>query len=443
MYLYVCLVALSRGTISPLFGDIGDDWGDDILSLAGVANLSPIPPAIWGDGGPPLGRQDGSLSNPTTVRPATPTAISRSEDPGSRVRSGIPDAPPPTIIGRRRIRKRDRPGDLDTASEGDDEGGGQGLGAEDMGRGFALLAADPDIPKESFVGSLINSNPALDESRVMFFYWNCQKRTRIHKFVYDLLESHREILALARHSEMDAALRPIFEAAGFRSTYIPTLVIRTFANLTLDNPGSCSVQVLRGSEYMRLSYEARRDLFSQLRDKHGLPAAPLVAPPPPQGSKRWVRMPFGDRIAALGLLERNPEITKGEFIREFLEVRPGRPPRVLASMFKYNNVLTTLPLWAHEILTRHADLATDHRIEDLVILVRDRARERGVSSSKLTPEFVENWIRFCVPPVPSGPEPCEQYSLRGSVHVRMPAVVRRAHFAWRRMKLAANEDGPS
>ena len=308
----------------------------------------------------------------------------------------------------------------------------------DQGRGFALLAANPDIPKSDFVASLINSNADLDEARVQHFFYNCHKRTRFPAFVRDFLETHPEYLMKREGviSSLKASLLPLFQERGFHTAHnMHGKAIPMWGNLVLGRPrSSYSTETTRGLEFIRLSRSAQVELFTQLWREYGSPPISLVVAANEPSSRSGRVLTDADRVAALELLERNPLLGASELVEAFMSSNPRCSLKAVKTMFKRYRGWTTIPLWMHETLRLNAHLA-EKEMPTLIQLVLEEGDKAGRKCPYSTEEFVRGWIKFCVVdlrPVVGSPEPCVRETTRGGVFVRMTGDVQKAFFASRR-----------
>ena len=412
----------------------GDDESYGYLSDFGAnVGLEDVPcPVVHAT--VPLGGSP--IQNPATPLPARPATASV---------SGIPSKPRrPKVVKRSRSDYSSE--SADSSSIGHNKiarGGSAGaLGRLDQGRAFALLAANPDISKFDFIASLINVNPDLDKMGVKYFYYNCQKRTRFPTFVRDYLDTHRYHLdTVVSPDPLRAELKPLFLAAGLRrGDQVPAKAVRMWGKLVLAGPGCHTTDTTRGVEYLRLSREAQVALFTQLWIESGSPPiTPVsVAPPTPHPSPEKTLLSDTDRVAAMELLAAYPSWGMADLVGAFLKAHPGRFGTTVRTMFKRYRGWTTVPLWMHETLCRNAHLAaTPASMRDLRVLVLEEAQKvnRGFPNTRV--EYITDWIKYCVPPVPGAPEPCEHHITRGGVFVRMPEDMQRDFFATKRSELVA------
>ena len=314
----------------------------------------------------------------------------------------------------------------------------------DEGRGFGLLAANPDIGRLEFVESLISSNRSLKREKVARFFYDCQKRTRFPIFVRDFLDSNRHLLDIYSSRLLTRALLPLYRSAGFiRNATLPVEYIRMWAERVLVEPGSHPTETSRGIKHVRLSRESRSDLFTRLWRICGAPPIPrLVAGGPVSSSasatipavKRTVILSDADRLTALELLEANPSWKVPQLVDAFLTTRPGQPTNLVKAMFDRFRGLTHVPVWMHEEISTNAHLAAEGSVKALIERVQQRATREGTSSGHLSKKFIMQWIQLCVPEDGS-PERCTRESSRGRVLVRMPEDAQRTLFASIREKL--------
>ena len=321
------------------------------------------------------------------------------------------------------------------------------LSSLDEGRGFALLAANPDIPKDEFVASLISSNPHLFKIKVEIFFYNCHKRTRFPKFVRDYFASHREHLEsrtrAATRASLSAVLQPLYVKNRLAATgSVPVGAISMWGKLVLREPAQSyySTEIARGMEFLRLSRAAQVDLFTQLWHRCGSPPMPPVVSavvPSPIPSRDSTQV---DRIDALELLAGNPSMSLSTLVDAFVATHPGRSMKAVRTIFRRYRGWTAVPAWMHETISQNAHLArTKEGMKELIRLVLKGADTAGRKWPYRTEGYIRAWIKFCVVvvnPAPAG-EPCEHHTTRGGVFVRMPENIQKAFFESTREQLIA------
>ena len=386
----------------------------------------------------------------TTPAPVAMARVYTTLHPG-RVLHSRPTTSAAAPIVRRRGSKRNRddesePGpESSSITENDDgeDGPGEssgGLSMLDRGRGYALLAANPDIPKDDFVASLINSNPDLDKRRVNCFFSNALQRRRFPRFVRDYLDTHRSLLkGDPSRGSLRNALKLLYLNAGFRrGNDIPSKAIRMWGQLVLtESPHGHTTETIRGVEHLRLSPEAQVKLFTQLWVECGSPPAPLVvSAPTPVRPSTATRLTEGDHVTAFELLELHPSWKLSQLIHAFLETCPGVPETTVRAMFKRYRGWTKVPLWMHQTITRNIHLATDN-MKRLIELVLAAAARRDQKYARAPAQFVKDWIRFCVPANADSPEPCIHETRGMGVFVKMPDDVQTVFFAGKREQWTA------
>ena len=382
--------------------DFGENVGLLNTSDLPIVSTSPMPPTKL--------RPDRRLRDRTTTATTAPEAPERPR--------------------RARVAKRYR--DESESPEEHRRAGApvRGLTPLDQGRGFALLAANPDISKHDFIASLISSNPEYDLAQVDNFFCTAQKRMRFPKFVRDYLDTHREHLDrdYGGSQSLRSELEPLYVEAGFRSgAFVHVEGIRMWAALVLKGPDAYSIDTGRwGVEFLRLSRQARVELFTQLWRDHGSPPTPEVVPGQKLSRERIrTHLTDEDRMAALRLVEANPPWGVAQLVEAFLSTSPGHSSRTVASMFSRFRSWTSIPLWMHETLISNARLAKG-RMEALVGLVNERASKEPVVCQNTSPDFLTIWIQFCVVP-PA--DPCERFNVGNAVFVRIPENMQSAFYA--------------
>ena len=342
---------------------------------------------------------------------------------------------------RRRTRVEKRCREKGESSYGVDDAkkrstGPRGLSVRVKGQGFALLAANPDISKNDFVASITHIDRGLGEKQVENFFYNCQKRTRFPAFIRDYFDTHPYHLQGITYEPLTTALKPLFLKAGFRrGDWASAHHIRMWGQLLWrGGPERYTSETWNGVEYLRLTREARIELFTQLWDEYGSPPMPALVPAPPaRPAHTRTRLTRADRIAGLELLTAGPERGIPDLVASFLASYPDRSEKTVTNMFRRYRGWTRVPEWMHETISANAHLARrKEKMEELRGLIRSKAEEMKREGPYATAEFITLWIEFCVPSVPGGPEPCDHYTIRGDSFVRMPVDVQRAFFSARR-----------
>ena len=392
-------------------GDFISDFGENVALTHEVSPRIPVSTTTLQ---PPV--------RPLRARPTTTVAP-------------IAHSRPRRIYAKRPLYDDSRSSSPQDGDDGEEESadplkGSGALSRFDQGRGYALLAANPAIPKNDFIASLISSNPHLVGVRVQEFFYKCHRRTRFPKFVLDHLATHREHMRSHNRSALRAALLPLYEANGYTSASISPLdAIGVWGELALSGPPqvSYSTETSRGTEFVILSRLVQVELFTRLWRKFGSPSRPLVVeasvPPPPSSAAVLTEE---DRVAALELLVKHPSMGVLDLVDAFIATHPDSPKITVKSMFKRYRGWTTAPLWMHETISRNAHLTTTKENMKLLIqLVLERAKEAGCKCPNRTADFIVAWVKYCVS---AGPSVCIPEYSRGGMIVRMPGEAQKAFF---------------